>query len=1362
MKYKRVLVGLILVLILGLGLSAWASAEVVGHITKVQGRVDLLKGGKLPATPVKLQDAVEPGDVLRAKSLSRAQITFIDNTIITLSSGSRLAIKAYEFDPVKKKRNAVLRIFQGLAHVVVSKVFKMEEPDFIFETHTAVLGVRGTDFGVRLQPNSSTILNFKGLVQVANIFPEVGQLSRRTSKVAYAFPPLGSHNSVLLKDMQGCTVAVNLPPTVPFTLTAEDRKQFMRQLVGGLSSQKKGEGPGEGSEVRSATGAGGSQVSSGAGTVETGGGVEYLTNLGGPDSGLGSMVSSSSSSASAVPAIVPLGLTSGTGSAGVTALNTVTIPPVNVPTVTPTAENTMPAEQNSTSAANATQPVIPPSPPSPPPPPTPPTPPTPPSPPPPPAPVTYNFTQTSYGYWQTNATSPTSYNLSYQGWAERTLGENSPQYYLVTSTGTRDALPGITFSSVNSLGTSFSTITGTVSGVPGETLTGTADIITTISGGYQIVSPNVPVSISPDGTLSVLTASSILTNASGTPIATAVGTSNSYTPGQYFQESTAFTTQDQPASPYYNVRRTVTISGGGSRTGVLPGDFNLSLFQTEFKEYNYSFNPSGSTDSQTATLQGVVAPDGQGGYTGVVSGSPSSAPSLLVAGPVSLQSSGQLNAMFLGVDDQTGTTRSLPAFWLQTPEAPLGTAQYTMPINGLSTSSPTTLATVVAADPSYTLSLVGYSGWQFLTDPSGGSANTQSYGWGYMTGVYSTFFISSGTSTRIPASGSTFNQAIATGEAYGTGTGTVSGTLGNELTGTMTYLGTNSYGIKYELNGAVTLLPTGEMTYAYAGVYTDAATGTQDGGTSSGTMTLLPGQYFQQVSTGTSTQTSNSATNDGPFKGTKFDLAVNNGAPQNFNAAFYVSVNNDSATPGSFQDTIYSQGVTTTKNGTTSGAMTTYAVDNATGQITRMSGPVVVDADGTTTAWLLGADGPDHIKGMWIQTTDPNAQLVIETGSFPVTSYADSSTTGTVNGSGSGTLYTTSSSGTVNSPSSITLNATATETGSGTFEPGTNSISLTLAGVVHADNSGPGHAIAYVPDNTLVFMDGTVYFDSYGRLIFDFTGNWTSPDSQGTLSGELIDPVIALDQAASGSLRQTYSHYIRGHHRHNRRMADAREAAMPRHLNLSSSTHHSSQALVSDYINHTSIANIAIEKGAFSPTLTTASITATVDEGVVPGDTDAPYRRARNNRTMTHNHRTARVDKQEGQMGSHGHFHGLHREPLDSHHRDVAPGETRAIHQQALSRRGPLDDHHRALSPKVSTGSNQRALSLTGPKAIHHKAPSHAEPMGIQHRAHSHRGPIDTHQRALHRTPMNRRNPVAKLPHHLPGGPKTDLAQKAH
>ncbi len=216
------------ILLLITGLAAPASAEVIGRFTQVEGRVDLLKGGQLPANPVKLEDPVSLGDVIRTKSLSKANITFVDNTVITISPESRIAIEEYMFDPSKGKRNAVLQLFQGMALVVVSKIFKTEQPDFVIKTHTAIMGVRGTEVGVRLTPNESTFLNFTGLTRVASIFPEISlDLFKKAAKVAYSF----DKGYVDLSNMQSTTVARGLTPTVPQSITKEDREMFMRQMV---------------------------------------------------------------------------------------------------------------------------------------------------------------------------------------------------------------------------------------------------------------------------------------------------------------------------------------------------------------------------------------------------------------------------------------------------------------------------------------------------------------------------------------------------------------------------------------------------------------------------------------------------------------------------------------------------------------------------------------------------------------------------------------------------------------------------------------------------------------------------------------------------------------------------------------------------------------------------------------------------------------------------------------------------------------------------------------------------------------------------------------------------------------------------
>ncbi len=191
----KTLSGTLLWLALGLLLPSEAQAAVVGHITQVEGKVDLLKRGQLPATPLKLQDGLERGDLIRTKSLSRAQITFVDNSTLTIAPGSRIAIEEYMVDESKGKCNAVLEMFQGLALAVVSKVYQAKDPDFVVKTNTAIMGIRGIEVGIRLYPNYSEILDFEGSVRVQSISPQIQGVVElgpdQGAGVNRGFPPHG-------------------------------------------------------------------------------------------------------------------------------------------------------------------------------------------------------------------------------------------------------------------------------------------------------------------------------------------------------------------------------------------------------------------------------------------------------------------------------------------------------------------------------------------------------------------------------------------------------------------------------------------------------------------------------------------------------------------------------------------------------------------------------------------------------------------------------------------------------------------------------------------------------------------------------------------------------------------------------------------------------------------------------------------------------------------------------------------------------------------------------------------------------------------------------------------------------------------
>jgi hypothetical protein len=142
-KPARLLLSLICIAVL---LPCIAQAQVAGKLTKISGRVDILRAGAAAAVPVKVNEEVSIGDIVRTKSDGTAEITFIDNSVMTLGPSSRLGIEEYLFKSEDNKRVASVKLHRGKAGFTVPKpVYAAEGSKFEMKTRTAVAGVRGTD-----------------------------------------------------------------------------------------------------------------------------------------------------------------------------------------------------------------------------------------------------------------------------------------------------------------------------------------------------------------------------------------------------------------------------------------------------------------------------------------------------------------------------------------------------------------------------------------------------------------------------------------------------------------------------------------------------------------------------------------------------------------------------------------------------------------------------------------------------------------------------------------------------------------------------------------------------------------------------------------------------------------------------------------------------------------------------------------------------------------------------------------------------------------------------------------------------------------------------------------------------------------
>lgn len=192
-------------------------AEVVGHFLTVEGPVDLLKQGKTPALAAKVKDGVEPGDVVRTKSQGRAQVKFVDDSVLTIAPASRVAIETYMYDAAKGARKAVLQVFRGMVQTLVTRILKTQEPDFIVKTHTAVIGVRGTKWYTLLGPNATDVYNEEGRLCIHNLLAEIG-------------------GEVCLNAMEFSRVMASLAPTAAVPFQKEDLAPLEKMLKTGNGS----------------------------------------------------------------------------------------------------------------------------------------------------------------------------------------------------------------------------------------------------------------------------------------------------------------------------------------------------------------------------------------------------------------------------------------------------------------------------------------------------------------------------------------------------------------------------------------------------------------------------------------------------------------------------------------------------------------------------------------------------------------------------------------------------------------------------------------------------------------------------------------------------------------------------------------------------------------------------------------------------------------------------------------------------------------------------------------------------------------------------------------------------------------------
>lgn len=115
----------------------------VGKITGLSGNATLERGSN--TLPAKLGSSLEAKDSIVTTNDAKVQLTFNDNTIITVGKKSKFSIEEYLFDATTES-TAKFNMVNGTIRAMSGKIGKIAPDRFAVKTKTATIGIRGTDF----------------------------------------------------------------------------------------------------------------------------------------------------------------------------------------------------------------------------------------------------------------------------------------------------------------------------------------------------------------------------------------------------------------------------------------------------------------------------------------------------------------------------------------------------------------------------------------------------------------------------------------------------------------------------------------------------------------------------------------------------------------------------------------------------------------------------------------------------------------------------------------------------------------------------------------------------------------------------------------------------------------------------------------------------------------------------------------------------------------------------------------------------------------------------------------------------------------------------------------------------------------
>jgi len=128
---------------------AAAAEQRAGFVKNVSGEAFIERNKVITAAKVK--DELMENDILVTGRNGSMGVILQDNSVMSIGSNTHLAISKFIFEPADEKLSFTAQIEKGTVVYLTGLIAKLNHSGVKFDTPTAVCGIRGTHFAIKVE-----------------------------------------------------------------------------------------------------------------------------------------------------------------------------------------------------------------------------------------------------------------------------------------------------------------------------------------------------------------------------------------------------------------------------------------------------------------------------------------------------------------------------------------------------------------------------------------------------------------------------------------------------------------------------------------------------------------------------------------------------------------------------------------------------------------------------------------------------------------------------------------------------------------------------------------------------------------------------------------------------------------------------------------------------------------------------------------------------------------------------------------------------------------------------------------------------------------------------------------------------------